>query len=282
MRMNRHVGFVAFALLSLSTPALAWKLVHAGANGATIYATASTDATVVQDVPAGTAMNVGDKPTNGFYRCSAAGGISGWVKGEEIGLAVPKHAGAPAAAKRGAGGAMPPNTAAKWTGYVGPLLGLGFYSPGAAFSFGADGGFRLSNNIVFGGYVTYASLASASSSSGSVSASASVTQLTIAPEIQYYLDGDTLKGIHLGGKLGIAIVSAGASGSGTATVGGQTVTVNTASVSASGFGFVLGVGGGYDYPVVQNITVGGELNYLLGVGSAAGAFNALVSGKYWF
>jgi hypothetical protein len=169
--------------------------------------------------------------------------------------------------------------------YLGALVGLGFYSGGTKLGFGVDGGYKLGPTWALGLYVTYTSTG-AGDTAAAAGVSGSGSSIIIAPEINYWLPGE-LRGMHLGGKIGLDLAS----------VSITSTSPLIPSQSQSNTSIVFGVAGGYDYPISKDITIGGEANFLIvsssGNTSSAGGtttttssgsssvFNLLVSAKYW-
>jgi hypothetical protein len=281
---------VAISLVLSINPrtAMAWQQVKSGTNGARVYASSSPDAAVSGNVGPGKPLTIADRPTNGFYRCNAGHGLNGWCAEADLDWGK----GAPRASSGGGGGAGGGYSSGGWGRhgalesqiYAGALLGFGFWSAGTKFTFGADGGYKLNSEWGLGLYLNYVSLGS--STVGTITASAST--FIVAPELNYFLPGE-LRGLHLGGKLGLAFSSA------SLTAPGGVLPAGTASGSSTGL--VFGVGAAYDYPIAQSISVGGEANFLILTSSAgsttttggttttssgsASVFNILATAKYW-
>lgn len=84
--MNLFKRFAILALISAGMPALvqAYQTVHVGGGAAKGFVNPTLDSPLVATLKAGAVLNVGDQPSYGFYKCAAAGGISGWVQANSV------------------------------------------------------------------------------------------------------------------------------------------------------------------------------------------------------
>jgi hypothetical protein len=283
-----RTSLLAFSLVLIAaapSTALAWQTVHAGPNGAKIHSSSSTDSDVVGTVPAGKAITIGDRPTNGLYRANGGKGLTGWAEEGDLDFGAK---GKPHPTAGDTANATLNKYGVSNSGqniYIGALLGFAFASGGSKFEFGLDGNYKLSPEWGIGLYGTYSSTSQTVPPVAGITAggTASASSIIIAPELNYFLQGE-LKGLHLGGKIGLNMISSSSSIAG--STGGSTSNL------------AFGAGAGYDYPIAQSFTIGGEANFLIissgssssGSGSttvttsggSTSVFNILAAGKYWF
>ena len=71
-------------LAGWSSPAQAYQAVKVAAGGGTVFANPNSSSATTGMLKAGAVINIGDQPTNGYYRCSAAGGVSGWIAADQV------------------------------------------------------------------------------------------------------------------------------------------------------------------------------------------------------
>ena len=151
---------------------------------------------------------------------------------------------------------------------LGALAGMGFISGslGTRLVLGLNSEYKLAPTYGVGMYFTYNSVAQTDPATGSV--------LTIAPEANYHFDG-LLTGFRVGAKVGLGILNV--------NTNSTLLIPGTTSVSQSTTSLVFGPHIGYDYPIMTNVSLGAETNFLFYTASGGfNAFNALGNLKYWF
>lgn len=274
---NRFVRVAAFvaaataAVTAVPQAAFAYQTVKVGPSGATVFANPQSDSPTTGTLRAGQTINIGDQPKGGYYRATAAGGVTGWVQEDALLLPTGRthqanHVNASAEPHVGSGGEA---EATKFS--VGALAGLGFAGGGSGLAFGVDGGYKLSREWGLGVYFEYMSLASASAT-----ATGGASLMMFAAELNYFLP--QLEGLHLGAKLGYGIASASATGS--STVNGVTTPV-TVSASSAAIGGAAAVG--YDYRLMPMLSIGAEANFfVISGGVSSTLIDVLASVKYNF
>jgi hypothetical protein len=276
------VASAAAALLAAPS-ALAWQSAKVGPNGATLFTQPSSGSASAGLLRAGTPVNLSDRPTRGYYRCSAAGGLTGWISTDDVTGLRSIGASHPSSPTSTSSPSSSSDSGAERAFSVSGFAGLGIAGGSAGFAFGAEGGYRFSPNLGIGLFFTYQTIASASgsstTSSGTASGSASASLMSFAGEFNYFFGGP-LSGLHLGGKAGFGIFSVSGSGTATTTSG---VSVNVSSASVGGFGLLFGGGGGYDYPIgPPGLSVGGDAEFMLSTSGTGTLIDLLASVKYAF
>ena len=84
MSLKRAVAVGLMTGIAWTTSARAYQSVKVGPNGGTVYTSPKSDSATAGTLRAGVAINIGDQPTHGYYRCSAAGGITGWISADDV------------------------------------------------------------------------------------------------------------------------------------------------------------------------------------------------------
>jgi hypothetical protein len=278
--------FAAIALISLALAAPeahAWLKGKAGPNGATIYKAANAGSAVVKTIAAGKGLALSDRPTNGFYRVNAGGGVTGWVSENDVDLGGGAGGGAHASSDTGMEHSGGHGSFMRGKDKdLGLLLGMGFYEGGSKLNFGLTGGLKLSPDWGLGLYFTYAS-----TGESNTTASATGKLIIVAPELNYFFAD--LPGFHVGAKIGLAMASA-------TTSAIPALGIPEQSVSSSGLAF--GAAAAYDAPIADDWTIGGEGNFLIysssgssssssgstttTTSSSTTAIHLLIAAKYWF
>lgn len=270
------LGLVLSVWLLFATapcPALAYQRVRVGPAGAKVHTRATSSSKVVGRVAAGTMINIGDVPTQGYYRCTVSARLSGWVRGSELALAS-----SPRAANRKIASNPNHNEGPQYS--VGLLAGFGVVTAGAtgvSYTLGVEGIYHVIDEWSAGLYLTYIGFSgtpSATVAGVTASASESSTLIIAAPEASYDL-ARYLPGLRAVGIVGAGFVSSSVS----STVGGAAAS----SGSQSSVGLVLGAGGAYDYKLSPQWTVGGVANLIyLTAGGGGVDLNLFGSLRYWF
>ena len=159
--------------------------------------------------------------------------------------------------------------------YAGVLLGPSFVNQGLGtqFAIGGHVGTKLSPIFGLGFYGTYESLGSGSASDGVNSVSASLSEVILAAEPNFFVLGDD--SLYVGAKIGVGLTSG-------------SLSANINGVSASGSGtqtnFAVGPAVGYNLKLNPNWSVNAEVNsiWVTTSGSALNLTNILFGASYWF
>jgi len=272
--MNRKAWIflgVAGVLFGHSASAWAYQTVKIGPVPTAIYKDFTPDAPSVGTALAGSSVNCDDSVRGGRFKCTTSAGVSGWILASAI--ASPAVAVGPEKGVSPARGAAP-------KAYVGALGGYGVISGGSALTFGMMAGYKFAPMWGVGGYFSYGNLA-ASSASTDVSPASSNSNSSVfifAAELNYYVPGD-FKGLYIGPKLGVALLSSSASATGTS----GTVSVTQTSASGSVVGLAVGGAIGYDYEIVPTFALGAQANAFYVSGSIGGSvIDGLLEFKFQF
>lgn len=209
-------------------------------------------------------MNLSDSAKNGFYRATAAGGVSGWIS--ESAVTITSRKASPSAVTSRTESRNEPRTSTDARYFAGPVLGLAIFGGGSGITFGGRFGYKNAPDQAIGGFLSYTSLGQAS-------------LLVVAFEGHYFLPDNMAKNFFVNGKLGLGIVSVSIPNPLAGIPGSPTV----APTSTSSTALLLGIGGGYDYYLSPQFSVGGEANLiLLTSGGNATDLTLVAAGKYYF
>lgn len=273
-------------MVSFSPAAQAYQTVKVGSSGATVFANPKSDSETVGSLSANQVVNIGDQPRDGYYRATAAGGVSGWVPEDALvlpgGASQASHASAPSSSYSNS-----KSGGDERKFYVGGTVGAGIAGGGASLAFGAEAGYKITSQWGLGLYYEYLGLATASTATGATSTTTTTTSTTpsiganvmfFAGEINYYIP--PVKGLHVGIKGGVAVASVSATNIPTNTTGTTTTTTTaaTSSVAIAGAAAL-----GYDLAVLPLLSIGAEANiFLIGGTVSSTVINTLAVLKFTF
>lgn len=263
---------IAWAV-QLASPAMAhaFQSVKVGPNGATVFVNPQSDSATAGTLPAGATVNIGELPKNGYYR-STSRKLSGWIQEDQLILPAPAH---DAKSENVTTQVPPPATPAGKSAnvqpkiYAGALGGLGIAGGGSSMTFGADVGYKFMPMLGAGAYFTYIGLTPASGTGGA-------SMMLLAAELNYYVP--PVPELHFGGKIGIGFASASATATANVSTG-----VTTYTPAGTTTGLATGAAMGYDYPVIPELSLGGEVNVFYIAGGVSSSLVSLLGDvKYTF